>query len=132
MNGDIDDSTYKGLEIMKYLKIRFFLLAVGFVISGCSKLEEISKQNWEAAVKNDLMGQMVGSWTFAGPEEFEKITMVEQGVKNGSMYYLVDMKLKDINTYKRYSMRAILWYTKFSKDGEWTFLYVQGLSMKER
>ncbi len=102
------------------------ILLVLFI--GCSSTPDTDQ------IKADLIGKTMGDmfsggWHFASINEITSIKIIKKQQLKNFIEYTCDMRLRDMNTGKRYSARALISYKK--TGGTWKFVSVKKLSYEE-
>jgi hypothetical protein len=102
-----------------------------FVLLTASDCENVENNNIEIPgveqIKSDLLNKKIGTWTFAGMEEFKNVTVINDSLINDNELVLnVQLKLIDENSFIEYDGDVQIHYLA-SEDGiSWKFNTVDG------
>jgi len=112
-------------------KIKYVIFALMFVLLTASDCENVENNNIEIPgveqIKSDLLNKKIGTWTFAGMEEFKNVTVINDSLINDNELVLnVQLKLIDENSFIEYDGDVQIHYLA-SEDGiSWKFNTVDG------
>ncbi len=118
-------------------KIKIVIFAFMFVFLTASDCEELEKENRIEnptidQVKSDLLDKKLGTWTFAGLEEFENVDVINDSLINDKELVLnLRLKLIDKYSFIKYLGDVQINYLA-SEDGvSWIFNKVDGKIIKD-
>jgi hypothetical protein len=102
-----------------------------FVLLTASDCENVENNNIEIPsveqIKSDLLNKKIGTWTFAGMEEFKNVTVIKDSLINDNELVLnVQLKLIDKDNFSPYDGDVQIHYIA-SEDGvSWEFESIYG------
>lgn len=112
---------------MKKIKIVIFAIMFVFLTaSDCTKVDCIESPSIEQ-IKSDLLEKKLGTWTFAGLEEFENVDIIDEKlISDKELVLNVKLKLIGKNSFIKYLGDVQINYLA-SEDGlSWVFNKVEG------
>lgn len=115
---------------MKKIKIVIFVLMFIFLtVSNCKNIEKEANLEIPSIdqIKSDLLKKKLGTWTFAGLEEFENVDIIDDKlISDKELVLNVKLKLIDKNSFIKYLGEVQINYLA-SEDGlSWVFNKVEG------